>query len=74
MYSVDRIYAWAFDGAFDPEVKYYMLSMYCEQLERFDPIGADELRIWLTLNQPSKSTLGEQLQIPLEHEQKKARI
>jgi len=74
MYSIDRIYAWAFDGAFDPEIKYYMLNMYCEQLERFDPIGADELRIWLTLNQPSKSKLGEQLQIPLENEQKKARI
>lgn len=74
MYSVDRIYAWAFDGQYDPEVKYYMLNMYCEQLERFDPIGADELRIWLTLNPPSKSTLGEQLEISLNHEQKETRI
>jgi len=74
MYSIDRIYAWAFDGQYDPEVKYYMLSQYIDNLRYFDPVSADELSLWLHLNEPTKAVFGEQLQIPMTHEQKKTRI
>jgi len=74
MYTTDRIYAWAFEGKRDPEIKHYMLSMYVEHLRYFDPVSADELSLWLTLNEPTKAVFGEQLQIPIDHEQKKTRI
>lgn len=74
MISVNRIWAWAFDQAHDPEVKNYVMQHYIRDLHFHDPVSADELSLYITLYDPKPVTFGDQLTIPINYEQKKTRI
>lgn len=74
MISVQRIWAWSFDQAHDPEVKQYLLQNYIRDLHYHDPVSADELSLYITLYEPKQVTFGNQLTIPIDHEVKETRI
>ena len=74
MISVQRIWAWSFDQAHDPEVKQYLLQHYIRDLRYHDPVSADELSLYITLYEPKQVTFGNQLTIPVDHEVKETRI
>jgi hypothetical protein len=74
MISVQRIWAWSFDQAHDPEVKQYLLQHYIRDLHYHDPVSADELSLYITLFEPKQVTFGDQLTIPVDHEVKETRI
>jgi hypothetical protein len=74
MISVQRIWAWSFDQAHDPEVKQYLLQHYIRDLRYHDPVSADELSLYITLYEPKQVTFGDQLTIPIDHEVKETRI
>jgi len=57
MISVQRIWAWSFDQAHDPEVKQYLLQHYIRDLHYHDPVSADELSLYITLYEPNKLRL-----------------
>ena len=74
MISVQRICAWSFDQAHNPEVKQYLLQHYIRDLHYHDPVSADELSLYITLYEPKPVTFGDQLTIPVDHEVKETRI
>ena len=74
MISVQRIWAWSFDQAHDPEVKQYLLQHYIRDLRYHDPVSADELSLYITLYELKPVTFGDQLTIPIDHEVKETRI
>ncbi len=74
MISVQRIWAWSFDQAHDPEVKHYLLQHYIRDLHYHDPVSADELSLYINLYEPKQVTFGDQLTIPIDHEVKETRI
>ena len=63
MNDYQRIWAWAFDGTVDQEVKYHVLSVYARDLYYIDRQASEELNLWLHLYELPKTTLGDQLTI-----------
>lgn len=63
MNDVLRIWAWAFGGTTDHEIKYQLLSAYARDLHYIDRQASEELNLWLHLYEPPKTTLGDQLTI-----------
>jgi len=69
MNDYQRIWAWAFDGTTDQEVKFHLLSAYARDLYYIDRHASEELNLWLHLYEPPKTTLGDQLTISYGQEE-----
>ena len=68
MYEVHIIWAWAFDGIRNDQVKHLVFENYIRELEYSDPLAAQELSILVHMQTPSAKTFGDQLQIPIKDE------
>lgn len=74
MHQVHEVWAWAFDGIRNDEVKHLVISNYIRELYYSDPISAEELGIFMFMYQPRQSVFGDQLEIPIDYEQTQTRI
>ena len=68
MHQVHIIWAWAFDGIRNDQVKQLIFENYIRELEYSDPLSAQELSILVHMQTPSAKTFGDQLQIPIKDE------
>lgn len=68
MYQVHVIWAWAFDGIKNDQVKHLVLGNYMRELEYSDPLAAQELAILMYMQTPRHTTFGDQLEIPIKDE------
>ena len=74
MYQVHVIWAWAFDNISNDEVKHLLLGNYIKDMSYYDPVSAQELSILVHLYTPRQTTFGDQLEIPIDHEESQTRI
>jgi len=68
MHQVHIIWAWAFDGIRNDQVKQLIFENYIRELEYSDPLSAQELSILVYMQTPRQKTFGDQLQIPIKDE------
>ena len=74
MFEIHTIWAWAFDGIANEDVRIELITNYCNQLRYSDPVSADEISIFMYLLWIKTPTFGDQLQIPIDNETPKTRI
>lgn len=74
MFEIHTVWAWAFDGIANEDVRIELITNYCNQLRYSDPVSADEIAIFMYLPWIKQPTFGDQLQIPIDNETPKTRI
>ena len=68
MYEVHVIWAWAFDGISNNQVKMLVMENYIRELEYSDPVSAQELSILVYLQTPRQTSFGDQLKLSIDNE------
>ena len=72
--EVRQIWAWSFDGVRNDQVKFDLITSYCNQLRYQDPVSADEIYIFMHLPWIQQTKFTDQLKLPIQYEEPKTFI